>query len=129
MLSQQTPPDLILPVSHSKLLNDSGAKEFRRFTNRMEEFPKAKVEVIQRLLEGALDRSFTRREHYLAIKPFLKVETPYARVLQRSEQNFLYEARQAVLFATEMGARINPELLTKFEETGQIDTVSLERAE
>lgn len=127
--NQNIAKDLILPLSHVRLANHQGAKEFDRLTTRFSQYHKPSMKKIATIIQIGIEDSFSRRQHLLAIKPYLVDGTVAARDAKRAENAFLHKVKEAIVYAEEMGAPIKSGLYQSFVDAGVIGKVSLEEAE
>jgi hypothetical protein len=84
---------------------------------------------IATVISAGVEDSFSRRQHLLAIKPYLIDGTPAARDARRAENAFLHKVKEAIVYAEEMGAPIKSGLYQSFVDAGVVGKVSLEEAE
>lgn len=127
--NQNIAKDLILPLSHVRLANNQGANEFDRLTNRFSQYPKPSMKKIATMITSGVEDCFNRRQHLLAIKPYLVNGTLASRDAKRAENAFLHKVEEAIVYAEEMGAPIKSGLYQSFVDAGVIGKVSLEEAE
>jgi len=127
--NQNVAEDLILPLSHVRLANHQGANEFDRLTTRFSQSRKPSMKKIATVITAGVEDCFSRRQHLLAIKPYLIDGTQAARDARRAENAFLHKVKEAIVYAEEMGAPIKSGLYQSFVDAGVVGKISLEEAE